>query len=137
MVCFIPSVVWDFGLGGVLLELIESTGTEGIGTDQASLPALALVERGQLWIYLPETNEVMLMKSASLGRWRECEMGRIRSCKRSLGVYLCTGGGFTRTLKTDKHNNVGLSFLGLPCLHSWIDETCKLIHDSLNNVGVE
>ena len=45
--------------------------------------------------------------------------------------YLCTGGGFAGSLKTDKHNDVGLSLLGLPCFYSWINETCQLIHDGL------
>lgn len=44
----VAAVEGDLGLGGVLLELIERTGTEGVGAHEAGLPALPLVVVGQL-----------------------------------------------------------------------------------------
>ena len=42
------TIVGDLGLGRILLELIEGTGTEGIGANEGSLEASCLVPAGEL-----------------------------------------------------------------------------------------
>ena len=44
----LPSVEGNSGFGGVLLQLVKSTGTESVSADQARLPAFTLVVVGQL-----------------------------------------------------------------------------------------
>lgn len=43
-----PSVEWNPGFGRILLDLIESTCSERVGTDDARLPILPLVEISHL-----------------------------------------------------------------------------------------
>ena len=44
----LPSIEGNSGFGGVLLQLVKSTGTESVSADQACLPAFTLVVVGQL-----------------------------------------------------------------------------------------
>jgi hypothetical protein len=122
-----PSVKRHTGLYSVLLELVKSTCTEGIGTDEGRLETSPLIVDGQLW-----------HRSSMIRSRREKE--------REKRTNLCTAGCLSAALQTDKHDNIRLAFLRLP--HSialtagtgrrrsrgsrcWIYETDELIVQSL------
>lgn len=101
----VASVEWDVSTSGVLWQLIVGSCTESIGANETRSP-----------LVLPScvsfiVNDVLVIRG-------------------HFGHSSC----FTASLETYKHNDVALSSLGFPGLHSRVKQLNQLIKDNLHKV---